>query len=219
MPQSQLPRIDLTGKRYVRLRVLAHAGKSLTTKKLHLWKCKCMCGTVVIVSGKSLKNGDTKSCGCLHKDAVAAANSTHGARRATASPGMKGAYSSWTNMMNRCYYVGHHKRVRYSGRGITVCPRWHRFKNFLEDMGPRPGPGFSVERKDNNGNYTPSNCRWAVAVEQMANTSRSVPVTHNGITRSASFWEKYFGLKKGTLIRTLRRGGKLTDMLPNLEVV
>lgn len=89
-------------------------------------------------------------------------------------------YMSWKAMRMRCSNPNDKRYARYGGRGIEVCERWQSFQNFLSDMGPRPTPKHSIERIDNDANYTPENCRWATAVEQMNNVSRNRLVNYRG---------------------------------------
>lgn len=122
------------------------------------WNCICDCGNFKIVSGCKLKSGNTKSCGCLQRES----RITHG-RSSTK------LYKSWSVMINRCINPNCPSYPDYGGRGITVCDRWkYSFENFLEDMGERP-EGMSLDRKDNDGNYEPSNCRWATGTQQEFN--------------------------------------------------
>jgi hypothetical protein len=84
-------------------------------------------------------------------------------------------YSVWSDMRRRCFTPTHKNYAGYGGRGITVCPRWNSFTTFLADMGPRPSPKHSIDRKDNDGNYEPANCRWATQPEQIRNRRRRQP--------------------------------------------
>jgi len=83
-------------------------------------------------------------------------------------------YSPWCAMRARCSNPKNNRWARYGGRGITVCARWDSFRAFLADMGPRPTPSHQIDRINNNGNYEPSNCRWATQLENMRHTSRTV---------------------------------------------
>lgn len=91
----------------------------------------------------------------------------------------------WARMRRRCYSPKYHCYDRYGGRGITICERWNEFNNFLADVGQRPGPDFSIERIDNDGNYEPSNCKWATKLEQCRNKSNTYTDEEDRIVRDA----------------------------------
>jgi len=105
-------------------------------------------------------------------------------------------YFSWGNMIQRCTNPKYTHYARYGGRGITVCTRWFDFANFLEDMGERP-KGTTLDRIDVNGNYEPSNCRWATRQEQSLNRSNCF-YTLRGVTKSWSEWFKHYNIKRST---------------------
>lgn len=113
---------------------------------------RCECGTESHQNVSGVISMNTWHCGCQ--------------RCVTKHP----LHDTWHSMKKRCYTPGHGSYAYYGGRGITVCERWREsFSAFLEDVGPRPTPNHSLDRIDNNGNYEPSNVRWATASEQMAN--------------------------------------------------
>lgn len=111
--------------------------------------------------------------------------------------------NSWHHMMGRCYRPTNPKYLRYGGRGIVVCERWHDFLNFLADMGEKPGPGWSIERKDNDGPYSPENCVWATALQQQRNRSITRMLTLGEITKPAAEWAEELGLPYKTLMARL----------------
>ena len=115
-------------------------------------------------------------------------------------------YNSWGSMKRRCLNQNSEVYARYGGRGISVCPRWDDYGNFVEDMGRRPGPGYSIDRIDNDGDYEPSNCRWATRQEQARNNSQNRLLTYDGRTMSASTWAEALGINPGTLRRRVQRG-------------
>jgi len=197
--------IDLTGKRFDRALVLGQGEKG--RDKDVRWVIRCACGRVKTVRGSSLRSGRTRSCGCIHREFMrdTPPAMTHGHGRHTyqrQSP----EYRSWAGMIQRCINPkapGYH---RWGGRGITVCDKWrHSFEAFLHDMGPRP-MGTSLDRIDNDGPYTKQNCRWATRAEQHRNQRRTVLLTRDGLTLSASEWDRHLGFSRGMVLQRLRYG-------------
>jgi hypothetical protein len=110
-------------------------------------------------------------------------------------------------MINRCHNPNHHAYADYGGRGVFVCDRWrHSYTSFLADMGRRPSPKHSIDRRDTNGNYEPANCRWATAVDQARNTRANKIVTINGETRCVAEWAEILSVSRYTIYSRLRRG-------------
>jgi hypothetical protein len=129
------------------------------------WECLCDCGRTSVVSSSKLTEGRTRSCGCARAVLNAAA------RGQTLDDVRHPLRDTWRGMLARCSG----EDPRYGGRGISVCLRWREsFSVFVADMGPKPSPKHSIDRINNNGNYEPSNCRWATPRQQSQNTSRSL---------------------------------------------
>lgn len=189
--------IDFTGKRFGRLTVVRFAGRG--KRKLLIWECLCDCGKTCLCYGNGLTSGAKRSCGCLGSEATSRRSKTHG---------MTGSitWTSWHSMRDRCERPGHIGYHLYGGRGITVCERWKSFENFLADMGERPSKDHQIERKDNNGNYEPSNCRWATRKEQARNRRTQTMLTYNGETLCVSEWAERLGVERGRLQNRINLG-------------
>lgn len=159
---------DLVGATFGRLTVAARAANR--GKKV-VWLCRCECGNVVSVMGTSLCSGRSRSCGCLHREAI----TIHGCSgRNGDAKSRSPEYRTWQAMKARCENPRCPRFKDYGGRGISICKRWSdSFKAFRDDMGPRPSAEHSIDRVNNDGNYEPGNCRWATRRQQQQNTRRS----------------------------------------------
>lgn len=115
-------------------------------------------------------------------------------------------YRAWRAMLARTTSYSK-DAVRYADRGIIVCERWAAgFEAFFADMGPKPGPAYSIDREDNDGPYSPENCRWATATQQQRNTSRNHLFTIRGETLSIAEWAERFGLSWSAMYSRVKRG-------------
>lgn len=193
--KSSIPLIvkieNLSGQRFGKLKVLrrVHPKKNGQTA----WLCQCSCGNKTVVGIGVLKNGNTRSCGCLTFGKYKNHREYHGL---TNTPEM----NIWNSMRQRCVNKSNSNYSRYGARGIFVCKRWlGSFKNFIDDMGRRPSGRHTIERINNNGGYMPSNCKWATYKEQNRNNKRNVFYWHDGKKKCLSEWAEILGVKRHAL--------------------
>lgn len=170
-------------------------------------ECHCDCGNRKVITVKSI--GRTQSCGCLHRDGLVNKLTTHGKSK---SP----EYEVYHGMKKRCY---NHKSADYKfygGRGIKVCDRWlgeNGFDKFLTDMGERPSQHYSIDRKDVNGNYEPSNCRWITHKGQMNNVRTNIIINRNGVSKTLKMWCEEIGLSYQMAYARYKNGLSVDEIL------
>ncbi len=191
---------DLTGRRFGRL--LARQISETRRGGRISWDCLCDCGNSFVATAKSLKNGNTSSCGCFRREVTGKSRRTHGRSHDS-------MHSTWLAMNDRCCNPNTPTYAYYGGRGIKVCDRWrgtNGFLNFVADMGERPAEGMTLDRIDNDGGYEPGNVRWATRDEQASNNRRNRFVTYQGATKTLSQWARHFGFRPQIFIGRLRIG-------------
>ena len=200
--------VDLTGIRFGRLVAL---NRSENLGKETTWSYRCDCGTVKVVRTGHLRSGRVKSCRCWRREEIANRTLKHGAARRS---GYTPEYTTWMLMVQRCHGEHGRRDSRYGGRGISVCDRWREsFDNFLADMGPKPGPGYSIDRIRNDGDYEPGTCRWATHKEQARHKRNSRYLTYRGRTLCVAEWAEVCGLNPQTILKRLARGWSIERTL------
>lgn len=212
--------IDLTGERFGMLKVERSAAETerrvgSNWNNRRQWFCVCDCGNTHVTTSSVLVNGETKSCGCYKISGRG--RITHGHKRLGSTTR---AYNAWCNMKSRCDDENVPQYKDWGGRGIKYCDRWKAFSNFLLDMG-EPEKELSLDRENNDGNYEPSNCRWATKTEQRLNQrgTADLMISWNGEIHTTSDWERKLGFVKGVLRSRIWRGHAINErtMNPKLQ--
>lgn len=196
----------MIGKKFGRLTVIKKVG--VDNRRYLTWLCKCDCGSEVIVRGVNLRNGNTKSCGCITRERMHKLNLATGECKSR-------LYRIWICMKTRCTNNKIPQYKDYGGRCISICDEWkHDYKTFRDwalSHGYRDD--LSIERINNDGNYEPSNCKWGTLHEQNRNRRSNNMITFNGKTQCALDWALEFGMKPNTLFARFHRGWSVEKTL------
>lgn len=199
--------IPAVGERFGKLLVLSEACRREDGRTVV--RCACSCGVILQVKPSDLRRGFIVSCGC-HKREITAqrnrSNTVHG-MSATAE------HKTWRGILERCLTPQSKYYSRYGGRGITVSDRWLDFRNFFADMGSRPSPKHSIDRRNNDGPYSKQNCRWATTIQQNRNRRTNVILEFNGESRCVTEWAEILDIPPFRIFGRLRRGFSAADAL------
>ena len=189
---------DITGRTYGRLTVIKRV-ENLPGVLSPRWLCKCECGNEKVVRGDYLRSGVTTSCGCYRKERVQAAVTKHGLYKSR-------LYRIWARMKTRCLTPTADGYRDYGARGIAICDEWRdNFESFYDwAMSHGYRDDMTIDRINNDGNYEPSNCRWATRREQQNNTRRTIRLTIKGETHTISEWSDLTGICRATIYNRFR---------------
>lgn len=202
---------DLTGQKFGRLTALSYTH----TKGYAVWTCICECGKTTSVISTHLITGHTKSCGCLIKENYIKATPASIKACTKHKECKTRIYSIFHRMKGRCYNKNNKDYKDYGGRGIIICNEWLNdytvFRKWAMENGYKEN--LTIDRIDVNGNYEPSNCRWATNQIQQLNKRNNRLVTINGETKSILTWARIYNLNLGTLYNRLTKGINVIDAI------
>lgn len=195
--------IDLTGQKFGRL--VVKRKENLDNLRIK-WICKCDCGNIIVVQGCHLSSKHTKSCGCYHKEIVLELINIHGMSNTR-------VYKAWNSMIQRCYGKNSIGYKNYRGRGIKVCDHWKdSFENFYKDMGNCPDK-LTLDRIDNNGDYSLKNCRWITQMEQCSNKRDNIYYEYKGEKRTIPQLGRIYKINISTLAYRIRKGMSIIEAI------
>jgi hypothetical protein len=187
-------KLDLTGQVFGRLTVISEDPIRILSGYVR-WSCICECGKSTVAFSRNLVSGNTESCGCLRIETA----TTHGMYSTT-------EYNIWKAMIKRCTNSNDSAYDNYGGRGITVCDEWlDSFENFYRDMGPRPNPDHSIERKENDKGYYKDNCKWATRIEQCNNRRNNIYYQYQNEQLTLSEISRRTSISRATLEDRINR--------------
>lgn len=183
---------DLTGKKFGMLTVI---GLQDTNSRKTYWVCQCDCGNIKVVRSDSLQSGAIRSCGCMKKAQEKINLTKHHSHKMSGTR----IYHIWRGMKDRCYNVHSPSYYRWGGRGITICDEWKdNFSAFYSwAMENGYSENLTIDRIDNNGNYEPSNCRWATMEEQSRNRQSNVVIQIGNSKRHLKNGAKFLSWNMG----------------------
>lgn len=190
--------LELTGQTFHRLTVLERSGKANDGRAT--WVCTCDCGNTIIVRGKDLRSGNTKSCGCYKNEVVKERSLIHGRSRTR-------LHNIWWGVYQRCCDKNSVSYPGYGAKGITLCEDWKNFVNFLDwSISNGYNDNLSIDRIENHIGYEPNNCRWVDQRTQQRNRSNNRYLTIGGITKKLCEWSEETGLSHATIFSRIKRG-------------
>lgn len=195
----------IPGSKFGRLTVKYFEGRNKQYDSL--WRVKCDCGNETIVRGGALKNGHTQSCGCLQRERTAKAKTIHGLFYDKKSGKRSRLYRVWTSMKERCFNPNSKSYKDYGERGISVHKEWAENYFSFHEWAVKTGykEGLTIDRKDVNGNYEPSNCRWIPKSQQSRNRRINRYLTFCGIRKSVAEWEEITSIPAKIINQRIRR--------------
>ena len=201
--------VDLTGQKFGRLTVIKRAEN---VKKKTMWRCVCECGNEKIVEARSLKIGETRSCGCLHRDTIKITSATHGLSNTP-------LYRVYRHIKSRCYNKNDKSYKDYGGRGIGICEEWlEDFAKFYQwSLENGYQKGLEIDRIDNDKDYSPDNCRWTNRTVQANNRRTNRHLTCRGKTLTVAEWSRISGVSQSLIwTRVYKLGWSVEDAIFSL---
>lgn len=188
--------VDLTGERFGKLTVVGRSSQNKGNKRTY-WDCVCECGNRAVIESWNLRNGLTKSCGCLFRDSITSHGGCH-------TP----LYRVWMGMKARCQNPNSKAFKYYGGKGVSVCDEWLDFQSFMDwAIFSGYSNGLTLDRVDSQGNYCPENCRWITQSENSSRTARRF-LTVNGETLGYSQWAEKLGINRVAIEHWIQRHGE-----------
>lgn len=207
---------DLKGQKFDLLTVVEFSHRESSNGRYrYYWKCKCECGKEVIRRADGLKDKGVKSCGCYREKILKQHNFKINNPRKSHGMTNTRLYKIYSKIKERCYYEKYPEYYLYGGRGIRMCDEWKEdFMNFYNwSMSHGYKDDLSIDRKDFNGNYDPSNCRWADNITQANNKRNNIKLTYNGETHTLPEWARKLNLPYSTLADRRKKGKSVEEIL------